>query len=462
MDSSTEASATEQKPRELERPAPMSHRAVDALRQAPVVELHRSSSGRNLRLKHMSLGEGSPLAAPNALTPRAPSGKRPGNRQPPFSSIQGDNNNDESTSCHGDRRSSFSISAHALKELEMERARSVTDPAPLADLGGESEEPEQFEDEYESDEDVGQQQESGESEGEQWGYEADEGANNREEAESHNWRNLDSAAEQQEDKAVSRFGLWDKAAKNKCIPDAIIFSSTSNGEVQQASSRSSFPSSSVTGALGLRRGARAEPRSVQTACDMVSQLQVAHPSLAALAALHIPDALSLTRSTSPRIGRSTASLVSGSARAVPTVATEREEVIQPTATAISNPITSWKRGVLVGEGTFGKVALSSSAVFMGLNSITGELFALKQIEIHTRPNADQVTQMQKLEEEIALMNNLCHKHIVRSVSLMSIGVCNLDLSVLTMTRLHSSYKGSHRTTNHFYIFMEYVPGGSIA
>ncbi|RLN97129.1 hypothetical protein BBJ28_00021540 [Nothophytophthora sp. Chile5] len=360
MDSYTEASATEQKPRELERPAPKSHRAVDALRQAPVVELHRSSSGRNLRLKHMSLGEGSPLAAPNALTPRAPSGKRPDNRQPPFSSSQSDNNNDESTSCHQDRRSSFSISAHALKELE--RARSATD-SELADLRGKSEEPEQYEDAYESDEDAGQQQESGESEGEQWEYEADEDVNNREEAESHNWRNLNSAAEQQEDKAVSRFGLWDKAAKNKCFPDAIIFSGTSNGEVQQTSSRSSFTSSSVTEALGTRRSARTEPRSVQTACDMVSQLQVAHPSLAALAALHIPDSLSLTRSTSPRIGRSTASLASGSTRTVPTVATEREEEIRPTVTAISNPITSWKRGVLVGEGTFGKVARSSSAVW---------------------------------------------------------------------------------------------------
>ncbi|KAJ8577255.1 hypothetical protein ON010_g1953 [Phytophthora cinnamomi] len=30
--------------------APPSHRAVDALRQSPLVEMHHSSSGRNLRL----------------------------------------------------------------------------------------------------------------------------------------------------------------------------------------------------------------------------------------------------------------------------------------------------------------------------------------------------------------------------------------------------------------------------
>ncbi|KAG6616525.1 STE/STE11 protein Kinase [Phytophthora cinnamomi] len=94
------------------------------------------------------------------------------------------------------------------------------------------------------------------------------------------------------------------------------------------------------------------------------------------------------------------------------------------------PVVQWKRGELIGEGTFGRV-------YKGLNISTGELFALKEIEIHSSPNADQVTQMQKLGEEIALMNNLNHKHIVR-------------------------YKGSHRSANHFYIFMEYVPGGSIA
>jgi serine/threonine protein kinase len=60
--------------------------------------------------------------------------------------------------------------------------------------------------------------------------------------------------------------------------------------------------------------------------------------------------------------------------------------------------------------------LCCTQVYKGLNIATGELFALKEIEIHTSPNADQVTQMQKLGEEISLMNNLSHKHIVRSVA----------------------------------------------
>jgi mitogen-activated protein kinase kinase kinase len=74
---------------------------------------------------------------------------------------------------------------------------------------------------------------------------------------------------------------------------------------------------------------------------------------------------------------------------------------------------------------------------MGLNVSTGELFALKEIEIRSDADSNQLKQLQKLEEEIFLMKNLRHKHIV-------------------------SYKGSYRTDTYFYIFMEYVPGGSIA
>lgn len=52
---------------------------------------------------------------------------------------------------------------------------------------------------------------------------------------------------------------------------------------------------------------------------------------------------------------------------------------------------------------------------MGLNGETGELFALKEIEIRAMPSADTVKQMHKLGEEISLMKNLSHKHIVRCV-----------------------------------------------
>ncbi|KAF1326021.1 Ste/ste11 protein kinase, partial [Globisporangium splendens] len=69
-------------------------------------------------------------------------------------------------------------------------------------------------------------------------------------------------------------------------------------------------------------------------------------------------------------------------------------------------VTKWKRGELIGEGTFGKV-------YMGLNSVTGELFAVKEIEVRSSPNADDMKHVQKLEDKIALMYKLSHKHIVR-------------------------------------------------
>ncbi|CAM9286561.1 unnamed protein product [Chrysoparadoxa australica] len=86
----------------------------------------------------------------------------------------------------------------------------------------------------------------------------------------------------------------------------------------------------------------------------------------------------------------------------------------------------WRRGVQIGEGTYGKV-------FMGLNERTAELFAVKQISLMDETQAE----VEALEKEIHLMRNLDHKHIVR-------------------------YMGTDRGLKHLYIFLEYVPGGSIA
>ncbi|KAG7378052.1 hypothetical protein PHYPSEUDO_010613 [Phytophthora pseudosyringae] len=395
---------------------PRSHRAVDALRQAPVVEMHRSSSGRNLRLKHLSVADGALLSAPNALTPRAPSGRRPGSRQRLHSADCSNNNNNNDIILQ--RSSSFSISAHVLKDLE--RVRSSTDPEGLAEL---CEKPEQQQQEDSSDE----------SDDIHWDTQDDSSHNN---AQVHSPEVPLGA--QAEDKVVSSFGLWGKAAKNKRLPDAIIFSASTADEAKPTHSRSSSASFfSRVESLEVKGSSSSRyPDNTPTASEMVSQLHVTHPHLAALSTLDIPKSMSLTRSTSPRIGRpGFSSLPDTSLRRAATNNQQVEAETQAKTDAslsieVSNPITQWKRGELIGEGTFGKV-------YKGLNIATGELFALKEIEIHSSPNADQVTQMQKLGEEIALMNNLSHKHIVR-------------------------YKGSHRYANHFYIFMEYVPGGSIA
>ncbi|OWZ14472.1 STE/STE11 protein kinase [Phytophthora megakarya] len=395
---------------------PRSHRAVDVLRQSPIVEMHRSSSGRNLRLKQLSVADGALLSAPNALTPRAPSGRRPESRQRLHSADSNNNGPSGTRDRLLQRSSSFSISAHVLKDLE--RVRTFTDPEGLVELCENPEHPRCTED--------NDQQRGDSSDESEIHWDVQEDVSNNSEVLSL-FNRLVQEEERIEDKAVSNFGLWGKAPKNKSMPDAIIFSGSA-AEESKPSPSASLPSRVQPLETKSRRQSE-----IPSVSEMVSQLHVTHPHLAALSVLDIPKTMSLTRSSSPRIGRSGfSSLPDTSYRSATSVTTNNQQVETEVVNSndVSNPITQWKRGELIGEGTFGKV-------YKGLNIATGELFALKEIEIHSSPNADQVTQMQKLGEEISLMNNLIHKHIVR-------------------------YKGSHRSANHFYIFMEYVPGGSIA
>ena len=96
---------------------------------------------------------------------------------------------------------------------------------------------------------------------------------------------------------------------------------------------------------------------------------------------------------------------------------------------------NWMKGSLIGEGSFG-------SVFLALHAITGELMAVKQVEI---PSAMQGTEFDQrknntvtaLKHEIELLQGLHHSNIVR-------------------------YLGTSADDHHLNIFLEYVPGGSIA
>ncbi|ODH51618.1 STE/STE11 protein kinase [Paracoccidioides brasiliensis] len=96
---------------------------------------------------------------------------------------------------------------------------------------------------------------------------------------------------------------------------------------------------------------------------------------------------------------------------------------------------NWMKGSLIGEGSFG-------SVFLALHSITGELMAVKQVEL---PSATQGTEFDKkknmmvaaLKHEIDLLQGLQHPNIVQ-------------------------YLGTSADEQHLNIFLEYVPGGSIA
>ncbi|KAF2764076.1 hypothetical protein EJ03DRAFT_378920 [Teratosphaeria nubilosa] len=97
------------------------------------------------------------------------------------------------------------------------------------------------------------------------------------------------------------------------------------------------------------------------------------------------------------------------------------------------PTFKWMRGQLIGKGTFGRV-------YLGMNTTTGELLAVKQVEVNPKaPNAEpgKIREMVKaLDLEIDTMQHLDHANIVQ-------------------------YLGCERKEFSISIFLEYIPGGSI-
>jgi len=103
------------------------------------------------------------------------------------------------------------------------------------------------------------------------------------------------------------------------------------------------------------------------------------------------------------------------------------------ATPERQPTFKWMRGQLIGKGTFGRV-------YLGMNTTTGELLAVKQVEVnHKTPNADpaKIREMVKaLDIEIDTMQHLDHVNIVQ-------------------------YLGCERREYSISIFLEYISGGSV-
>lgn len=93
---------------------------------------------------------------------------------------------------------------------------------------------------------------------------------------------------------------------------------------------------------------------------------------------------------------------------------------------VSVPTIRWQRGTLLGVGAFGKV-------FLGLDLDTGALLAVKQVTV----SDGRIGEVRTMEKEIALLGGLRHENVVR-------------------------YIGTQRDSEHLNIFLEYVPGGSIA
>ena len=94
----------------------------------------------------------------------------------------------------------------------------------------------------------------------------------------------------------------------------------------------------------------------------------------------------------------------------------------------------WMQGALIGQGSFG-------SVFLALHAVTGELMAVKQVEVPSNSNSNldkrKESMVAALKREIDLLRDLQHDNIVQ-------------------------YLGSSSDDEHFNIFLEYVPGGSVA
>lgn len=91
------------------------------------------------------------------------------------------------------------------------------------------------------------------------------------------------------------------------------------------------------------------------------------------------------------------------------------------------PITHWQKGNKIGKGAFG-------VVYQGLNQDNGKLMAVKQVDLKGFNFSED--KLKALESEIDLLARLDHPNIVK-------------------------YLGMQKTDEFLYIFLDYIPGGSI-
>ncbi|KAI0687786.1 kinase-like domain-containing protein [Cytidiella melzeri] len=114
--------------------------------------------------------------------------------------------------------------------------------------------------------------------------------------------------------------------------------------------------------------------------------------------------------------------------------TQSGPVVSDGSPGTAKPIFRWVRGELIGKGTYGKV-------YLALNATTGEMIAVKQVEMprtaSDRDDSRQVSVVEALKLESETLKDLDHPHIVQ-------------------------YLGFEETPTFLSIFLEYVPGGSIA
>ncbi|XP_062185076.1 mitogen-activated protein kinase kinase kinase 3-like isoform X2 [Phragmites australis] len=102
--------------------------------------------------------------------------------------------------------------------------------------------------------------------------------------------------------------------------------------------------------------------------------------------------------------------------------------LPPSPTTCSQSQSQWKKGKLLGSGTFGQV-------YLGFNSESGQFCAIKEVQvIMDDPHSKE--RLKQLNQEIDMLMQLSHPNIVQ-------------------------YYGSELTDDALSIYLEYVSGGSI-
>ncbi|CAI9092263.1 OLC1v1027457C1 [Oldenlandia corymbosa var. corymbosa] len=98
------------------------------------------------------------------------------------------------------------------------------------------------------------------------------------------------------------------------------------------------------------------------------------------------------------------------------------------AESLASPGSRWKKGKLLGRGTFGHV-------YVGFNRESGEMCAMKEVTLFA-DDAKSKESAKQLGQEIVMLSRLRHPNIVQ-------------------------YYGSETVCDKLYIYLEYVSGGSI-
>ncbi|KAK4698471.1 mitogen-activated protein kinase kinase kinase, partial [Phenoliferia sp. Uapishka_3] len=135
---------------------------------------------------------------------------------------------------------------------------------------------------------------------------------------------------------------------------------------------------------------------------------------------------------------------------------EEEESFSTAPSEVAKPRLKWIKGALIGVGAFG-------SVYLGMNPTSGSLMAVKQVELPTGSSHNEErkkSMLDALEREIELLKVLQHES--EPTSPPASVFLPLLIKVLGKRTDIVQYLDSSSDDTHLNIFLEYVPGGSVA